>query len=224
MARTYSAARIAFNRSIRNDVNMRVFEAVACGSLLMTNDLSDNGLAELFRDGVHLATYREPEDLIDKLAYYLEREPIRERIAAAGRAEAIAKHTYAHRMKTILGRAAEVLSRTVVQPAALNGNSRPFGAGLPTTPSPGPQVSPTPQSKAGPDPFYFGYPRPEVVALVPDTARRVLDIGCGAGRLGEAIKQRQQANVSGIEFDAQAPPRPASGSTTSGLATSSSST
>ena len=67
-----------------------------------------------------------------------------------------------------------------------------------------PAVSPTPQSKASPDPFYFGYPRPEVVALVPQTARRVLDIGCGAGMLGEAIKQRQQATVSGIELDAQA--------------------
>ncbi len=59
-------------------------------------------------------------------------------------------------------------------------------------------------SKTVPDPFYFGYPRPEVVAFVPQTARRVLDIGCGAGRLGEAIKQRQQATVSGIELDAQA--------------------
>ena len=102
MARTYSAARIAFNRSIRNDVNMRVFEAVACGSMLMTNDLGDNGLAELFRDGVHLATYRDREDLLDKLAFYLEREAVRERIAAAGRAEAIAKHTYAHRMEKML--------------------------------------------------------------------------------------------------------------------------
>ena len=74
---------------------MRVFEAVACGSMLMTNDLGDNGLGELFQDGVHLATYRDHEDLLDKLAFYLEREAIRERIAAAGRAEAIAKHTYA---------------------------------------------------------------------------------------------------------------------------------
>ena len=31
MARTYSAARIVFNRSIRNDVNMRVFEASRAG-------------------------------------------------------------------------------------------------------------------------------------------------------------------------------------------------
>ena len=46
MARAYSAARLAFNRSVKNDVNMRVFEAVACGSLLLTNDLADNGQAE----------------------------------------------------------------------------------------------------------------------------------------------------------------------------------
>ncbi len=219
MARTYSAARIAFNRSIRNDVNMRVFEAVGCGSLLMTNDLSDNGLDELFRDGAHLATYRDGGDLLDKLGFYLEREALRERIAAAGRAEAIAKHTYAHRMETILRRAEETLLKRSVavgwversgihqEPAkAIDPRSEalPFGAGLPTPPSAGPEVSHTQKSKASPDPFYFGYPRPEVVALVPQTARRVLDIGCGAGRLGEAIKQRQPATVSGIELDAQA--------------------
>jgi SAM-dependent methyltransferase len=43
-----------------------------------------------------------------------------------------------------------------------------------------------------------------VVALVPESARRVLDIGCGAGRLGESIKKRQPANVSGIECDPRA--------------------
>ncbi len=215
MAQTYSAARIAFNRSIRNDVNMRVFEAVACGSLLMTNDLADNGLAELFRDGVHLATYREPQDLLDKLAFYLDRESTRERIAAAGRAEAVAKHTYAHRMEQVLRVVESALSRTVVQPAAPNEKSgwradptapalSLFGAGLPTTPHPGPQVSPPQPTEAVPDPFYFGHVRPEVQALIPQSARRVLDSGWGVGRLGEAIKQRQNASVSGIEFDANA--------------------
>ena len=102
MAKTYSASRIVFNRSVGNDVNMRVFEALACGSLLLTNDLGDNGQDEFFLDGVHLATYREPEELLDKITYYLEREDIRERIAAAGRDEVLAKHTYRHRMETIL--------------------------------------------------------------------------------------------------------------------------
>jgi 2-polyprenyl-3-methyl-5-hydroxy-6-metoxy-1,4-benzoquinol methylase len=225
MARTYSAARIAFNRSIRNDVNMRVFEAVACGSMLMTNDLSDNGLTDLFQDGVHLATYREPEDLLDKLAFYLAREAVRERIGAAGRSEAIAKHTYAHRMETILRRAEETLSRTLVQPPAATqvgpresppdhangvGKSAPQALALwkaPDLPHPGDtqsEIQNLESKMETPDPFYFGHARPEVVALVPHTARRVLDIGCGAGRLGEAIKQRQDAWVSGVEIDADA--------------------
>jgi hypothetical protein len=102
MARTYSASRTVFNRSIKNDVNMRVFEGVACGSLLLTNDLANNGQAELFRDGVHLATYRDPDELLDKLAYYLRREVLREKIAAAGAAEALSKHTYSHRMERLL--------------------------------------------------------------------------------------------------------------------------
>jgi GT2 family glycosyltransferase/tetratricopeptide (TPR) repeat protein len=102
MAKTYSSARVVFNRSLRNDINMRVFEALACGSLLVTNDLKENGQAELFRDGIHLATYSEAEDLLDKIQFYLERDSLRERIAAAGREEVLTRHTYILRMQQIL--------------------------------------------------------------------------------------------------------------------------
>src|ERR1039458_2737735 len=44
-------------------------------------------------------------------------------------------------------------------------------------------------------------PRPEVQALVPTDARRILDVGCSSGRLGEALKQRQAAEVVGVELD-----------------------
>ncbi len=193
MARTYSAAQIIFNRSIKNDVNMRVFEALACGSLLATNDLSDNGQAELFRDGVHLATYREADDMLDKLAYYLRRDAIREKIAAAGRAEVSSKHTYGHRMERLLREAEAALARKAV----------PVGWVKPTDPNTftGGFHPPYKDDASIPDPFYFGYARPEIVALVPESARRVLDIGCGAGRLGEALKARQQADVVGIEMN-----------------------
>ena len=42
---------------------------------------------------------------------------------------------------------------------------------------------------------------PEVVALVPNSGRKILDIGCGTGRLGEALKAHQPAEVIGIELD-----------------------
>src|SRR6266851_3403236 len=114
MARTYSAARIVFNRSIRNDVNMRVFEAVACGSLLLTNDLTDNGQDDLLQDGVHLATYRSADELLDKMSFYRKREDAREKIAAAGRAVVLAKDTYRHRMEWLLREVERGLARTTV--------------------------------------------------------------------------------------------------------------
>lgn len=46
-------------------------------------------------------------------------------------------------------------------------------------------------------------PRPEVQALVPVTARRILDVGCSSGRLGGSLKRRQDAEIVGIEIDAE---------------------
>jgi 2-polyprenyl-3-methyl-5-hydroxy-6-metoxy-1,4-benzoquinol methylase len=209
MARAYSAARVVFNRSVRNDVNMRVFEAVACGSVLVTNDLSDNGQAELFRDGEHLATYREADELLDKVAFYLRRGDARERIAAAGRAEALARHTYRHRMEGLL----EAAERTLASVAAWTSGEVPAPAqgqatadsAAPSSRAAGAQALSPDQADDSPcDPFYFQFPRPEVVALVPPTARDVLDIGCGAGRLGEVLKARQPVTVVGVETVAAA--------------------
>jgi len=42
--------------------------------------------------------------------------------------------------------------------------------------------------------------RPEVQALVPHDAHRILDVGCAAGGLGAALKARQQTEVVGIEY------------------------
>jgi GT2 family glycosyltransferase/glycosyltransferase involved in cell wall biosynthesis/SAM-dependent methyltransferase len=178
MARIYSASRTVFNRSVKNDVNMRVFEALASGSLLLTNDLSDNGQAELFRDGIHLATYRDAHELLDKLRFYLRRDELRERIAAAGRAEALAKHTYRHRMEEILRVTGDCKLKIVNCKLEIESGE--------------------PRSV---DRSYFEFARPELLALVPSSAASVLEIGCGAGRLGEALKARQPCHVTGIELD-----------------------
>ncbi len=43
--------------------------------------------------------------------------------------------------------------------------------------------------------------RPEIVALVPPGARRVLDLGCASGALGAALKGRGEVEVVGVERD-----------------------
>ncbi len=51
---------------------------------------------------------------------------------------------------------------------------------------------------------YYSHDRPEVQQLVPPTARRILDVGCGAGKLGQGLKAGSDRFVAGIEYDRQA--------------------
>jgi SAM-dependent methyltransferase len=43
--------------------------------------------------------------------------------------------------------------------------------------------------------------RPEILVHVPQSARRVLDLGCATGATGAALKARQPAHVTGIEIE-----------------------
>jgi len=78
----------------------RVFEAMACGAFVLTDRQKD--VLSLFEDGLHLATFSDGDDLVNKINYYLIQDDVRKKIAAAGRQEVLAKHTYVHRVRTLL--------------------------------------------------------------------------------------------------------------------------
>ncbi|MFY9302553.1 MAG: glycosyltransferase [Atribacterales bacterium] len=50
------------------------------------------------------------------------------------------------------------------------------------------------------NPAYYSYSRPEIQALIPSSAKKILDIGCGTGELGKALKERQDCEVTGVEI------------------------
>lgn len=99
-AKKFSLSKIVFNISIKDDINMRVFETLSTGSFLLTNWLPT--LGDLFEDGKHLVTYKTLDEMVEKAKYYLEHEEEREKIAEAGYQEFINKHTYKHRVEKIL--------------------------------------------------------------------------------------------------------------------------
>ncbi|PYT48606.1 MAG: hypothetical protein DMG44_14080 [Acidobacteria bacterium] len=83
------------------DANMRVFEALASGALLITSlpsELTDLG----FKDGVHFAGYRAENEIPILVARYLKDEPARACIANAGREKCLEEHTYDRRVDQFL--------------------------------------------------------------------------------------------------------------------------
>ncbi|MEK6712337.1 MAG: glycosyltransferase, partial [Nitrospinota bacterium] len=93
----YSRAKIVVNIPMGDDLNIRFFEALSCGALLLTRR-DANGQEELFQEGVHYAAYGSERELFEKVDHYLRHGEERERIAAAGRAEALRRHTLEHRV------------------------------------------------------------------------------------------------------------------------------
>jgi hypothetical protein len=101
MGEIYSRSKIVFNKSINRDLNMRFFEGLASGALLVTDRIG-NGLADVAQEGVHYVGYDTAEEAIEKIGYYLTHEDERAAIAARGQALAFERHTYAARLATIL--------------------------------------------------------------------------------------------------------------------------
>lgn len=99
-AEKFCQSKIIFNISIKDDINMRTFEALSTKSFLLTNWIPT--LEDLFQDGVHLVTYKTMDEAIDKAKYYLSHDEEREKIAEAGFNEVRAKHTFLHRAQQVL--------------------------------------------------------------------------------------------------------------------------
>ena len=66
-----ATANIVFNEAVNNDLNMRVFEALCSGRLLVTDEAPGSGLKDMFQDNKHLVIYNE-DNLIERIRYYLD--------------------------------------------------------------------------------------------------------------------------------------------------------
>ena len=102
MERIYSSSHLVFNRSVRNDINMRFFEAMGSGAVLLSNEIINNGADQLFDKGIHYLTYQSEESLVT-LVKELLRDPARCRaISESARSRILNQHTYSHRINEII--------------------------------------------------------------------------------------------------------------------------
>jgi spore maturation protein CgeB/Tfp pilus assembly protein PilF/ubiquinone/menaquinone biosynthesis C-methylase UbiE len=169
MAEHYSASKIIYNNAINNDLNMRVFEALCSGSLLLTDSASGSGLEEMFENRKHLIIY-EDENIENLIAHYLENDIDRELIAEQGRYEVLKNHTYVHRAEDLIN--------------VLNSKIR--------------EQSKESSDMEKPENYYKNI-RHDLIPLVPEDANYILEVGCAEGMTGNELKKRPNVFVAGIE-------------------------
>lgn len=109
--RAYAGATVAINihrteRSVHSNgaVNARLFEIAGIGVPQAVEDRHD--LASHFVPGEEVMTYQGIEELREKVRHALEDQVSRERMAQAARQAALSRHTYMHRMQSLLDKVA----------------------------------------------------------------------------------------------------------------------
>jgi glycosyltransferase involved in cell wall biosynthesis len=110
----YQRTKIGFNVHNRGDYTVgsyRLFELPANGVM----QISDGGeyLNEFFQVGEEIIGYREADDLIDKIRFYLEHDAERQRIATNGYRRVMRDHRFRDRMR----QAGELIARGLVRKA-----------------------------------------------------------------------------------------------------------
>lgn len=73
-------------------IKARHFEINSCGSFQLSYYV--DGLERAYAPGQEIGLYLDPDDMIEKVRYYLNDADLRERIAAAGLARTLNEHTF----------------------------------------------------------------------------------------------------------------------------------
>jgi len=173
-AALYQDAQIVLGDAQRGELQMRAYEAMACGALYVCQRDAE----EIHASGAPIPTYQLGEGHLEAFleAWLTD--------AAARQAVVQQQHEWVQRNRPVdhlhwlCDRIRERLpARPVRVPIA-----------VPPVPTP---TTPNPTESEQ---------RPEVCALVPATARRILDLGCSTGGLGWRLKRdRPGIHVTGID-------------------------
>lgn len=103
-ALAFGRAKIVLNTLHYGEIrslNARLFEATACGGFVLTH--ASPALDQCFVPGEEVIAFETPAELVDAISAYLADDETRRRVAARGQQRSHQDHTYAHRLREILG-------------------------------------------------------------------------------------------------------------------------
>jgi len=100
MANVYASARVAFNKSVMGDLNMRVFEAMCSGRPLVTDNVE--ALYGMLQNMADIERYADMDEAFQYIDFLLANPEVANQIGRQGRDAVIAHHTYTRRAAQML--------------------------------------------------------------------------------------------------------------------------
>lgn len=103
MPLVFKQSRINLNislRGIKSGIPLRAYDIMGAGGFLLSNFQAD--FLDDFVPGEDFVYYENKEDLLQKIAYYLDHEEERKAVAKSGHDKVAGGHTYRHRIREML--------------------------------------------------------------------------------------------------------------------------
>lgn len=85
---------------IRKSMSSRIFTAVGCGAFYLCQYV--DGIEEVLEPDREIVTFRDADEMIEKIKYYCGRDEARKKISEAGRRRVLQEHTYQIRTRQML--------------------------------------------------------------------------------------------------------------------------
>jgi len=85
---------------IRKSMSERMYIAVGCGAFYMCQHVE--GIEDVLVPDREIVTFRDEDEMIDKIKFYLENDSLREKIARAGQNRVLREHIYKVRTRQMI--------------------------------------------------------------------------------------------------------------------------
>lgn len=102
-ALVFAGSRINLNISLKGmegGTPFRIMDITAAGGFVLSSYCLET--ADLFEEDKEIVMFRSPEELMEKVDYYLRHDTERERIAAAGRKKTLSCYTYEKKLQRLM--------------------------------------------------------------------------------------------------------------------------